>query len=106
MFELETQTLEGHAYARIKNPLLLSSVQRTEYPLLGRNTNDDEMFKFSLVSRILNPHALKKSVISSLHVIWKLYRKTRIVWQIITLRVCGILHARNEQNIMQRKILI
>jgi len=45
-----------------------------------------EMFNFSLVSKIWNPHALKKSVISSLRVIWKLHRKTRIKRQVIPLR--------------------
>ena len=52
---------------------LLSSVQRTLYPLLGGNINDDPMLKSLLVSRIRNPHALKKSVTTSLHVIWKLH---------------------------------
>jgi hypothetical protein len=78
MSGLETHTLYRHVYARIKNLFLLSSVQRTEYPLLGGNINEDAMLNSSLLSRIRNPNALKKSIISSLHVIWKLHRKTQI----------------------------
>ncbi len=39
-------------------------------------------------------------------VIWKLQSKSWIKRHTIPLRVCGIFHARSEQNIMQRNVLI